>query len=363
MRALPELAHASLNDTHVNKTVQESYYFLNFWWDVLFIGGTSILTFFIISALNYTHPTPQAIRLASWLTWIANSPHFFASSHRLYQTRDRITQFPLTSFLVPVFLSLVLTGALVSPLWIAPYLVKIYLLWSPYHYSGQSYGISLLYARRAKVYLNSWARWFLALFIFGTFLSSNADSEVSTRGNSYYGIHYPGFGISPVLPVLLKWATLFSALGFFLFCLKWWVNHKKRFPVIILVPAISQFIWFQLGSKSSAFNLFVPFFHSVQYLFIVYFMSLKDEDGKHPDFNRSFKVSKFTLKWVCTQFIGGVFLFHLLPYSFTLFGLSSDFVQGTVLVVVQIHHFFVDAVIWKIKKRPTGVDFVHELCP
>ena len=47
--------------------------------------------------------------------------------------------------------------------------------------------------------------------------------------------------------------------------------------------------------------------------------------------------------------VGGLLLFETLPLVFGLTGSPTAFVSGVVLAAVQVHHFFVDGVIWKLK--------------
>jgi hypothetical protein len=48
-------------------------------------------------------------------------------------------------------------------------------------------------------------------------------------------------------------------------------------------------------------------------------------------------------------FAGGATLFWVLPHIGAHFGRSYAFSTAVILAVVQLHHFFVDGVIWKLK--------------
>jgi len=63
---------------------------------------------------------------------------------------------------------------------------------------------------------------------------------------------------------------------------RWCVQNKRMLPPIVLLPALTQFVWFVLGAEYAAFNRFVPFFHSLQYLLIAWSMQLKEKlDREH----------------------------------------------------------------------------------
>ena len=99
-----------------------------------------------------------------------NYPHFSATVYRLYQSPDNIRQFPVTALGVP----LLLVGAVAASLWqpelAAPYLVTLFLIWSPFHYSGQTIGITMLYARRCGFGIGRWERLALSAFVYSTFI-------------------------------------------------------------------------------------------------------------------------------------------------------------------------------------------------
>ncbi|TDI37111.1 MAG: hypothetical protein E2P02_23420 [Acidobacteria bacterium] len=93
---------------------------------------------------------------------VVNWPHFSATCFRLYHSRANVAQYPMTVLAVPFIILAGVWASFVEPDAVAPYFVKLYLIWSPYHFSGQTLGISLLYARRAGVRFAPWERFTLA---------------------------------------------------------------------------------------------------------------------------------------------------------------------------------------------------------
>src|SRR5205823_5017158 len=104
--------------------------------------GLSIATAAAFWALQSSGMQLAIPPLAIGLAWIANWPHFSASSYRLYHSRANIAQYPVTSLAVPFLILLAVVGGILAPLTSGAALVKLYLLWSPFHYSGQSLGIT-----------------------------------------------------------------------------------------------------------------------------------------------------------------------------------------------------------------------------
>jgi hypothetical protein len=175
------------------KRQSSSLYFINAPVDVFFMGGASILTFLGLWWFDLPQRTPIMISISTSLLWMINWPHFSMTSYRLYQSPYHLRQYPFTAFVMPFLLLALAISAFQAPQSIAPYLIKLLLIWSPYHFSGQTVGLTLVYARRAGIAIGKWERLALSAFVFGTFVLSTLQAEVSRVGSQFYGIAYPGF--------------------------------------------------------------------------------------------------------------------------------------------------------------------------
>src|SRR5579862_1102990 len=153
-------------------------YFINAPLDYALIGMISIIAFALLYGLKKSDRTETVILLAAKAAWVCNWPHFAATSYRLYHSRDNIRQYPLTALLIPWLVLAGVFASIAAPRTIAPYFVMIFLIWSPYHFSGQSVGISMIYARRAGFFVGKVERFALSGFIFGTYLTQTIRSQV-----------------------------------------------------------------------------------------------------------------------------------------------------------------------------------------
>jgi hypothetical protein len=324
-------------------------YFVNAAVDFALIGGISIAAFALLKIFHDGTRTDVVWSLAAWLAWVINWPHFSATSHRLYQDRRNVMQYPVTALVVPVLIAVTVVGAFASPQGVAPWLVKFFVIWSPYHFSGQSLGITLIYARRAGFRVGRWERLVISGFIFSTFLVQSAVAETGRGDDEFYSVTVPQLGLPLWVPVVLRiWMALCGAALLF-FAIRWSVRQKRLLPPIVLLPAVSQFVWFVLGSNFRSFNEFVPMFHSLQYLLVAWLVQLKgrfDITGANP--GRGY-VIKESARWGAINLAGGIFLFWLLPRLGARTGATLTFSTAIMLAAVQIHHFFVDGVIWKLK--------------
>ncbi|MBI3893019.1 MAG: hypothetical protein HY303_15985, partial [Candidatus Wallbacteria bacterium] len=217
------------------------------------------------------------------------------------------------------------------------------------HFSGQTVGICLLYARRAGLKFEPLERWALSGFVFGTFLTATMRAETGVAGNTYYGIAYPGMGLPGWTVTLMEWWTRLAALGLVAAAVRMSRQRGKPIPTIVLLPAVSQYIWFVTGAGVASFAEFVPFFHSAQYLLIAWSMQLKERlDLERLPPSKGYVLSE-SLRWGALNVAGGAALFWVFPRLISAAGLPLEFATGIAIAGVQLHHFFVDGVIWKLR--------------
>ncbi|MFT5350725.1 MAG: hypothetical protein ACI909_001205 [Planctomycetota bacterium] len=329
----------------------KSYYFVNAAVDFFFIGGSSFLLFFLFLFFYTDIRTPEVIALGIYLSWIINWPHFSMSTYRLYQSKSNMRQYPVTSYLIPF---VVLGGVALSfgfPSLVAPYFVKLFLLWSPYHFSGQTIGITVIYAMRCGIKLSRLDRRILAFFVFGTYFVSMIRAEVSRQGNSFYGVDYPSIAVPQWMATISEYA-MWTALVLFVSALLFWCyRNKKIIPVIVLLPAATQYLWFVQSIYMPSFQEFVPLLHSLQYILVAWGLQLKEKLDVQGIAPSKHYVMTETTRWVIINFIGGAILFYLLPFTGVVLGYSHLFSIAIFFSAIQIHHFFVDGVIWKLKNE------------
>ena len=329
-----------------------SRYFVNAPFDFLAIGGASLIVYALFLFDRRIASSPHVVALAAFLVWICNWPHFASTSYRLYRTKANVRQYPLTATVIPLLMFGAVIASYSSPGAVAPLLVKLYLLWSPYHFSAQTIGITLLYARRCGFTVNELERKALAGFVFLTFIVANARAEVGTGRGSFYGVSFPTLGLHAWVPNLLE-VAMWVCGGAFVALLVWRViRGRGLIPPIVLLPTVAQAAWFVQvvpGAHPLNYVALVPFFHSLQYLLIAWGVQMKETlDEKRSRPSVAF-VAGETARWAVVCFAGGATLFWLLPHIGAHFGRSYAFSSAVILAVVQLHHFFVDGVIWKLK--------------
>jgi hypothetical protein len=326
-----------------------STYFVNGWLDATVIGGLSIVVFLVLRLFSEGGAAnAAATQCATILALFVNYPHFSATVYRLYQSPDNLRQFPVTAFGVPLLIIAAVAASIWQPNWVAPYFVTLLLVWSPFHYSGQTIGITMLYARRGGVEVGRFQRLALSAFVYSTFIVSFAyplSIEPAIRyGVSIPVIHFPAwFGVAMI-------AVMGTGAAVFLYFTYAWCRSQRRLPpAIILLPAVAQFVWFMPGKQTAMFYEFVPLFHSLQYLYIAWALQIGLRLGGKSQAAVHGSILHESLRWALRNYAGGILLFIALPWLLFWVDLPMVTTAGIMLAAVNIHHFFVDGVIWKLR--------------
>lgn len=345
--------------------------FISPWTDALLVGGISILLYFVfgfsrvwgVEGTWAGQNTGQIAQFALWasaLSWVINYPHFSATIWRLYARRETRQEFRWTTWWSPVVALSGLLMCYLDPQFMAPIWAKFFILWSGYHFSAQSLGFALLYLRRDEFEITKGERVALGLLVFAPYFGSSIMGETAERGANYFSLTFPTMGL-PIIYQSIAQILVYAALAIGVIGLVKAMDRRERWPhFLVFVPIVAQWVWFWLGKQAPEFNYFVPAFHSLQYLAIAAYMrgvELQDEE-KRSDVRPKYSWSTRTLGWYAVNIAGGAALFWFFPQSLRILGdwiapgsvyAQEGWVIPVVLATVQIHHFFVDGVIWKLR--------------
>ena len=279
-----------------------------------------------------------------------NYPHYMATIYRAYHRREDFDKYRI--FTVHTTLLILLT-ALVCHFWMRalPWVFTLYLTWSPWHYSGQNYGLFMMFVRRAKVNPATGGR----RALYAAFLLSYAILFL----NFHTGPSSDPLFISLNIPETVSW-TLQITLGVaFVLCSAYGLSRladqagwRDLLPSLTLFA--TQFVWFLLPTALVlGEGLHVPqsrystgvlaVMHSAQYLWITSYYARREANAEGRESWRP-------LAYFAWLIVGGIALFipgpwissHLFHFDFT-----RSFLIFTALV--NIHHFILDGAIWKLR--------------
>ena len=133
------------------------------------VGYVAVFVLLLLAAPEMRAWIP--LGLLPLLTLVTSTPHYGATLLRVYEQRESRRSYAVFS----VGVTLVILGISLAALeWhvIGSWLLTLYLTWSPWHYTGQNYGIALLFMRRRDVTITPLAkRLFYASFLFSFLLT------------------------------------------------------------------------------------------------------------------------------------------------------------------------------------------------
>jgi hypothetical protein len=149
-------------------------------------------------------------------------------------------------------------------------------------------------------------------------------------------------------------AFLLAALGLASFLLpvllflRLQLSADRPMPVISLVLMLANGVWWIALTYVDAF-VWATVFHSIQYLAIATIFQVKDEQRRTP----GLPWWRPAARYYALCLVLGYLLFQVWPHGFAALGFG--YAQSVLLVVaaINIHHFIVDAYIWRLRKEPS----------
>ncbi len=287
-----------------------------------------------------------------------NYPHYMATIYRAYHRAEDFQKYRI--FTVHITALVVLT-LLLSHFWLRllPWIFTIYLTWSPWHYSGQNYGLFMMFARRAGADPDKAGR----RALYGAFVVS-------------YLILFLGFHTGPstdplflslgIPQVVSRWEQILLGVAFVglsafgLGRLARSTGWRKLIPSLTLFS--SQFLWFLLPAAISLIRgVEIPqnrystgvlaVMHSAQYLWITSYYARREAAGEASG-GAARKAGRTwrPLAYFGVLVVGGIALFVPGPWLASR-AFHHDFAASFLIftALVNIHHFILDGAIWKLR--------------
>jgi tetratricopeptide (TPR) repeat protein len=301
------------------------------------------------AAVLLTQTRSHAWVVAFYLLALAfNYPHFMATVYRAYHTRADFEKYKV--FTLQITLLLVLSGALLHASYrLFPWVFTLYILWSPWHYTGQNFGLLMMFARRSGAEVKRGERRLIRAAFLASYLMLLASFE--TGGSTDPLILTLGLAAQYTLPARLALGAAFAMFLFFGFS-RLVRRHGVRELLAPLTLALTQFIWFVVPTllelhaqipQTRYSSGILAVLHSAQYIWITSYYQRREARAAGQS---AWRLSGYFLTLVA----GGIALFipgpwmvsRLLHYDFT-----TSFLIFT--AVVNIHHFILDGALWKLR--------------
>jgi hypothetical protein len=298
-------------------------------------------------AVAYTLPAATAREWAAafyTVALFANYPHYMATVYRAYGAADRGAHRLYTVYLTAALVGL---GALAhADLRLLPILFTAYVMWSPWHYTGQNYGLLMMFIRRAGVAVSpAQARRLKLAFAASFVMLLAAFNEGPSSDPTVLSLGVP---VAITRPIGWTAAAVFVALGAgTLGPLVLGAGVRAVAPLTLLA---TQALWFVVPIAIAwAAGVATPqtryssgilaVMHSAQYLWITQYFARREQGD-------TWRTSRY---WAAVV-LGGMALFLPIPWLAS-YGAHVDFTASVLIVtaVVNLHHFMIDGVVWKLR--------------
>jgi tetratricopeptide (TPR) repeat protein len=295
------------------------------------------------------------------LALLFNYPHFMATIYRAYHTYDEFTKYRF--FTVHIAILLALAG-LLAHLWypLLPWIFTLYICWSPWHYTGQNYGLLMMFARRAGISPTDAERQALHLSFTASFLLLMLSFHTGRSADSLIlSLDLPARFTLPARAMLVVF--FLAASGWALASLARRACWRALLPSATLVT--TQFLWFLLPalielisghevSQTRYSSGILAVLHSTQYLWITSYYQKKEARAAG---NLSWSFRRYLLTLVA----GGIALFVPGPWIVSRV-FHADFASSflTFAALVNLHHFLLDGALWKLRDTRIASFLLHK---
>jgi hypothetical protein len=324
--------------------------------DVMLIGGG--LSLIVSAMIVWGQKSWLAMGDATAVTIVllANLAHFASSTVRLYTKPGAFRDYRFLTMGLPLVTLATLTLALLFADAAGSHLLSLYLTWSPFHYGAQAYGLAVMYCYRSGLQLSLLDRRLIRTACLMPF--------------AFTFVNGPASGLPWLAPWLMGMPTvevarqgLVKLLGFASLLLPLVVYgrsiaQKRSLPLISALAIASNAVWLIVLLSRGAF-WWAAVFHGLQYLAIVTIFHVRDRQ----------RVATQPVGWLwpTVTFYGscvllGYLLFKAWPYAYVMAGFGMAESMLLVIAAINIHHFVVDAFIWKLR-RGSNAQTVNEAAP
>jgi hypothetical protein len=329
-------------------------------WDFLLLGpGVTLLVSAAFAWLIVAGQAAPAALLATSLSILVVGPHYAATYRRAYASTAIIRAHPLVTIAVPIGLLALAVASLRFSTTVAPVYFLIYVVWSGYHYSGQSLGVALIYPMRQGARLLPDEKRLLSAPLYVSWLLSLLGllrADGSARNPAYQIVR------QSVLPVgsLPAWALALGVAALvasFSSVAVLAVRRRRRgvpLPWPTYAVVLAQTLWFGWALFYPFFNIMlVPVFHGLQYLALTSWHNARERRtlglavGPRP----------FAVYVVTISLLGLLINPGLFAIAGGVFG-DAAIISATVITFVNLHHFLLDGRIWRMREPTVRRAFV-----
>lgn len=328
--------------------------------DLLCVGGLSLLVFVPLLLSGRADLVVIGAGAQAWVATAINMPHFMASYRLVYRDRETILRHKWASLYVPAIL-LLYTIIAIWQAQFSPVLVVVlvavssgYLAW---HYTGQVWGMMASFAyldgrgfdKNERLLIRSGLRILLAWQV-TWFLYTQVREPQSVR---------------PAYLLISAGTVVAFALGL-VGLAKMRRRTGKLPPARALVAWLALFVWYAVMARDPKAIFWIQIAHAIQYLAF----PVRVEMNRTAAAVGARRVARHMVLYGAALLIISVVVAQVVPLAAMgavgrMFGEEpSRAAPILILMFINIHHYFTDGVIWKIRNPEVRKDlFAHVQSP
>lgn len=324
--------------------------------DALAVGGLSILVLVPLLLSGRSDLVLVGVGFQAWAAALVNMPHFMASYRMVYRDRATILAHKWAAIYVPLillaFIGFAVYQGQTTDRWVTVLMTVqgAYLAW---HYTGQAWGMTATFTalggqgyvplerRLIRSGLYILLAWHVVWFFRNGF------------GRTSWG---PLLGAAYDLVSLLTAVAIVSGVAGF-------VLHRGRTgkfpPPRALIPWVAIFVWYAAMARDPRAIFWVQIAHAIQYLsFPIRVEINRTAPGKVPAHMAVYLVLLLGVSVLMARWIPGRAMDVVADW---LGKRPGELAALSVLAFLNIHHYFTDGVMWKLRNPAVRKDLLGHL--
>lgn len=300
-------------------------------------------------------------QIAFAAAFIANHPHFASSYMLLYadfrkNILKNIKYFWAAVIVPAVLFSYLLYCLLAERADLLGHSVSAMFFLVGWHYVKQIFGVVVVTSALKKYFYSKTERNIILFNLFSIWGISFFNSQTYMGSFDFYGIKYQSFGFDRMWLMASYTGFVLSLITLIALHVRKYI-HEGTLPISSAVIAmVSLYAWYLPAFSHPHFAYLIPFFHSLQYLVFVWFFKKNQVKAGLPAHDgvthRREWIRQFC-GYIAISLILGAMFFEFIPknldkvYKFSEAGLGGNPILVVFLLFINIHHYFIDNVIWK----------------
>ena len=226
-----------------------------------------------------------------------------------------------------------------------------------WHYVKQGFGMAMMDAALKKQFWRADARKALLVNAYACWAAAWVIANGSNFGRAYWGVAGIKYSVPPLLVVgacaIAAITTAWAGLACYWSIQVWKQTGLgwRQWPLAGTVAyVVTLYIWTVFVTLDAAFVLVVPFFHSLQYMAVVWRYKINEQSSNAVIVDRR-QLVKFAMGGLVLGALGFWLLPGLLDYWRT--GSVPRYGEGVALAIacmwlfINVHHYFIDSVLWR----------------